>query len=63
MPTTRMIHISPIIRIFGINVWFAPRLAWYNTGIGPKGWDDSNRLDDMVYRIQPTKAGWGMVLT
>ena len=30
-------------------------LSVVQQGHGPKGWDDSNRLDDMVYRVQPTK--------
>jgi hypothetical protein len=48
-----------ITGLFGINVWFASCLAWYNRSIDPKGWDDSNRLDDREYRAELTKlAAW-----
>jgi hypothetical protein len=50
MPTAQMIPVVMIIRIFGTNVWFVPDLSWYNREIGPKGWDDPDRMDGSAYR-------------
>ena len=53
MPTTGMSQLVILVRTLGLNVWFTACLPWYNNGYGPKGWDDSNRLDGTAYRSQP----------